>query len=266
MVKLEHIRLDGGTQFRDQIDQNTVKQYTDCMRNGASFPPIQCTYDGVNYWIWDGFHRYFATQSVGFKEISVEYKPGTMEDAQDLALSANGKHGLPRNNATKRKQVETALGMERHANKSDREIAKLCDVSHPFVASIRSPEVKEKQAKNRDASAAKKVESDSIKVSDVVPSTPVESDSTDSKPPVTQDYGPDAEELKAMELAEQSDRDTMHKMLEADDALATAVKEIERLNFLNAQMEIRIAALMNEKNAAIKMVKDLEKQLKKAKK
>ena len=267
MVRLDQIRLDGGTQFRDQIDQHKVKEYADCMRDGAEFPAVQCTFDGVNYWLWDGFHRYFASQAVGFKEVNVVYKPGTQEDAQDLALSANGKHGLPRNVATRRKQVETALSMERHAGKSDREIAKLCDVSHTFVASIRNPEAKEKQAKNRDASAAKKVESDStLKPGDVVPTQQVESDSTDPKPSMTQDYGPDAEELKAMELAEQADREMLNKMLESDEALATAHAEVKRLNFLNAQMEVRIAALMNEKNAAVKQIKTLESQLKKAKK
>lgn len=221
--------------------------------------------DGVNYWLWDGFHRYFASQAVGFKEVDVEYKPGTQEDAQDLALGANATHGISRNIATKRKQVEAALSMERHAKKSDREIAKLCEVSHTFVASIRNPEVKERQAKNRDTSAIKNVvESDStIKPGDVVETPQVESDST---PSMTQDYGPDAEELKAMELAEQADRDAIVKLLESDDALATAHEEIKRLNFLVSQKEIRIAALMNEKNAAIKMVKDLQKQLKKAQK
>lgn len=263
MVKLENIRLDGGTQFRDQIDQHKVKEYADCMTEGAEFPAIKCTFDGVNYWLWDGFHRYFASQAVGFKEVSVDYKPGTQEDAQDLALGANDSHGLPRNSATKRKQVEAALGMERHAKKSDREIAKLCNVSHTFVASIRNPEVKERQSKNRDNSNTKKVlESDStLKAGDVVETQQVESDST---PSMTQDYGPDAEELKAMELAEQADRDALAKLLESDDALATAHEEIKRLNFLVSQKEVRIAALMNEKNAAIKMVKDLQKQLKKA--
>jgi hypothetical protein len=260
MVRLDQIRLDGGTQFRDQIDQNKVKEYADCKRDGDEFPPLKCTFDGVNYWLWDGFHRYFADQAVGFKETLIEYKPGTQEDAQDLALGANNDHGLPRNAATKRKQVETALGMERHAGKSDREIAKLCKVSHTFVASIRNPEVKERQAKNLAKHVEKNVEED---MPSGVNSTPVESDST---PPSTQDYGPDATELKAMELAEQADRDTMHTMLESDDALATAVKEIERLNFLNAQMKIRIDSLMNEKNAAVKQIKTLENQLKKAKK
>jgi hypothetical protein len=264
MVKLQDIRLDGGTQYREEIDQNKVKEYAECMDDGDEFPPLQCTFDGSTYWLWDGFHRYFSWQSLGAKEVNVLYTPGTQEDAQDLALSANDKHGLPRSNATKRRQVEAALSMERHAGKSDREIAKLCKVSHPFVAAIRNPEVKERQAKNRIASVAKSlgVESDStIKPNDVVPVNEMESD---SKPPSTQDFGPDAEELKAMEMAEQADREIFVKLLEADDALQVAHTEILRLNQLLAQKQTRITSLMNEKNAAVKQIKTLEAQLKKA--
>jgi hypothetical protein len=260
MVKLEQIRLDGGTQFRDQIDQNTVKHYTDCMRDGAEFPAIKCTFDGAHYWLWDGFHRYFASQGVGFKEVLVEYKPGTQEDAQDLALSANGKHGLPRNNATKRKQVETALSMERHAGKSDREIAKLCDVSHTFVASVRNPEAKERQANNVAKHFENKATPDNESGVKLQPPPEVEFNST----PPGQDYGPDADELKANELAEQADREIFVKLLESDDALQVAHKEILRLNSLLAQKQIRITSLMNEKNAAVKQIKTLESQLKKA--
>jgi len=83
---------------------------------------------------------------------------------------------------------------------------------------------------------------------------------------LTQDYGPDEDELKANELAEQADRETFNKMLESDDKLATAYEEIKRLQFLNAQMEIRIAALMTEKNEAIKDAKRAQAQLDKIKK
>ena len=55
-------------------------------------------------------------------------------------------------------------------------------------------------------------------------------------------------------------------MLEADDALATAHAEIKRLNFLNAQMEVRISALMTEKNEAIKDAKRAQAQLDKIRK
>ena len=86
------------------------------------------------------------------------------------------------------------------------------------------------------------------------------------KPILTQYYGPEEAELKANELAQQADLELMNKMLEADDALATAYAEIKRLNFLNAQMEVRISALMTEKNEAIKDAKRAQAQLDKIRK
>lgn len=271
MVKLDKIRLDGMTQFREHIDQNTVKHYADCMRDGAEFPAIQCTFDGSHFWLCDGFHRYFASQAVGFKEMLVEYRPGTLEDAQDLALGANGKHGMPTSRATKQKKVEFALSAERHAGKSDREIAKLCEVSHTFVASVRNPDVKKAQIQNRTAHALQNSGVDSTPDSSGVDSTlkagdivPVQPSDADPKVSLTQDYGPDEAELKAMELSQQADQAIFSKMLESDDALKLAHTEITRLNYLLAHKEVRITSLMNEKNAVIKMMKDLEKQLKKA--
>jgi hypothetical protein len=258
VLKFSQIRIDGGTQMRVSINQDKVAEYAEKMREEEKFPPIKVTFDGTVYWLYNGFHRYFAAQAAGATTIEVEYKPGTMEDAQDLALSANHDNGLPRTNEDKRKSVETALEMERHAKKSDNEIAKLCKVSRSFVGSIRSPEVKERQQKN----LAKHIEKKENQQESVVNYTP----ESDPKPVLTQDYGPDEDELKANELAEQADRETFNKMLESDDKLATAYEEIKRLQFLNAQMEIRIAALMTEKNEAIKDAKRAQAQLDKIKK
>jgi hypothetical protein len=260
VLKFSQIRIDGGTQMRVSINQDKVAEYAEKMRDGGTFPPIKATFDGTVYWLYDGFHRYFAAQAAGAVTIEVDYKPGTMEDAQDYAFGANDDHGLPRSNEDKRKAVETALSMERHAEKSDREIAKLCRVSHPFVATIRNPAVKEKHVK----SLAKHIEN-KIKEQGGNNSTPEEV-LAEPKPTLTQDYGPDEDELKANELAEQADREIFNKMLESDSALATAYEEIKRLTFLNAQMEIRIAALMTEKNEAIKDAKRAQAQLDKIKK
>ena len=258
VIKLQDIRLDGGTQFREEIDQNKVKEYAEKMGDGDVFPPLQCTFDGSTYWLWDGFHRYFAWQSLGAKTVEVVYTPGTQEDAQDLALKANNTHGIPRSNETKRRQVEAALAMKRHAKKSDREIAKLCDVSHPFVASVRNPEVKQKQAENLAKHMDKKADA---KAQSGNNSTPEAAPSGNNS---TSDFGPSEEELKANEMAEQADREMLNKMLDEDEPLRVALEENKRLNFLVAQKEVRIAALMNEKNAAIKHAQALEKQLKKA--
>ena len=57
----------------------------------------------------------------------------------------------------------------------------------------------------------------------------------------------------------------MYELLEADEALATAYENIQRLNLLNAQLEVRIHGLMNERNEAVKMVKKLQKENEKLK-
>jgi hypothetical protein len=62
----------------------------------------------------------------------------------------------------------------------------------------------------------------------------------------------------------QADLEMLNKLLEADDALATAHEEIKRLNYLNAQLEVRMHGLMNEKNEAIKLCKKLQKENDKA--
>jgi len=263
VLKFSQIRIDGGTQMRVSINQDKVAEYAEKMREEEKFPPIKATFDGTIYWLYNGFHRYFAAQAAGATTIEVEYKPGTMEDAQDLALSANHDNGLPRSNEDKRKSVETALAMERHANKSDREIAKLCKVSVPFVGSIRRPEVKERQQKNRAVTANNQLEKQTAGKTESVIGLHPDADPT---PSLTQDYGPDEQELKANELAHQADLEALNKLLESDDALATAHAEVKRLNHLVSQLQVRISVLMREKNSAIDMVKEYQAKEKKAKK
>lgn len=262
LIALDQIHLDGGTQFRDYVNQDVVKEYKQAMLDGAAFPAMQCTFDGTDYWLWDGFHRYFAIKAIGVKGAEVEYKLGTQEDAQDLALSANSKHGLNRSNATKRKQVEAALTMPRHAGKSDREIAKLCDVSQPFVGSVRSPETKIQQGKNIEKHFKKKLGADDEGEIKFHPNNGPD----EPRPSILDGNVPDDEELRANELAIQADMDAMNKFLDADDKMAELAEENKRLRYLVAQKDIRIASLMNEKNTAVKMVKDLQRQTDKAKK
>jgi ParB-like chromosome segregation protein Spo0J len=251
-VKLTDIRLDGGTQMRVSIDQDKVKEYANLMREGVQFDAISTVFDGTTHWLVDGFHRYFAAQAASLTALEVTYKPGTLEDAQDIALGANSKHGLPRTNKDKRKAVETAISMERHKDKPHAQIAQLCAVSETFVAAVRNPKTKERQAANVAKHFEKKAsEQAAVKLADDV----------EPAPPATKDYGPSEEELKANELAEQAERETFNKMLEADDKLAAAYEEIKKLQFLNAQQQVRIDVLMTEKNEAIKDAKRAQSQL-----
>jgi hypothetical protein len=255
-IKLEIIRIDGGTQYRDQINQDVVRDYTASMRNMETFPPLQTVFDGTAHWLVDGFHRYFAYMAAGAKMVPVEYTPGTQREAQVLAMGVNGKHGLQRNNATKRRVVEAALTHEDTKHMSNRQIAELCLVSDTFVGSIRNPEVKVKQAEKIERHFKKKFEEQDA-----------ERGLTATAPAIPEDdFAPDADELKANDMALAADIEAMHRFLEADDKLAQQHAEIEKLNFLNAQMQLRIDALMREKNELVKECKKLQKQLDKAKK
>ena len=241
-VKISEIKIDGGTQGRDLIDQEVVSNYLECMKAGDKLPPLTAVYDGTCYWLVDGFHRYFAAMQLGLKEVGVEYTSGTQLEAQVLSFGVNATHGLRRNAATKRKVVEAALVHIVTKGMTNYEIAKICAVSQSFVASVRSPEVKQKQDEAKQRHTVKKAEEITSQTS-------------------SDDSGPDSEELRANEIAMQADMESMHKLLESNDALATAHEEIKKLNYQNAQLEIRLHGLMNERNEAVKMVKKLQKEL-----
>jgi hypothetical protein len=231
------------------------------MMKGDVFPPIDCTFDGSNYWMARGFHRYFAMQAMGLKQVEINYKPGTQEDAQDWALGDNADHGLRRTPKTKRNQVESALAMERHKDKSDREIAKLCRVSHTFVASVRSSKVKERQAENQ-----KKHKERGNNSTFEGGNNSTLTENLDPKPSMTEDFAPSAEELEANQRAIEADITAMNKLLESDDALATAHEEIKRLNLAYANLESRFNALMREKDKAVELLQKTQRELDKIKK
>jgi len=136
-LRLSQIRIDGGTQPRDSIDQNVVSEYNHALMNGAVFPAIDVFFDGINYYLADGFHRYFAHKSAVAPEIEANIHTGTKRDAVLFSVGVNDKHGLRRTQADKRKAVLILLTDEEWSQWSDREIANKCHVSHPFVSKIR---------------------------------------------------------------------------------------------------------------------------------
>lgn len=137
MLGLEQIRIDGGTQVRAELNQDTVDAYAQAIRDGAEFPPVTVFFDGKTRWLADGFHRYFATKAAGKVTILENVIPGTKRDAILFSLGANGIHGLNRTNADKRSAVLTMLNDPEWSAWSDREIAKQCHVSNTFVSQTR---------------------------------------------------------------------------------------------------------------------------------
>ena len=137
LVKLEKIRLDCGTQSRCSLSEPTINTYAEQMEDGAVFPPVHIIHDGNNYYLADGFHRYFANKKLGNKEIRADVVNGTLTEAILYSKGANGLHGLPFTNEDKRKNVQEMLDHFEFGDWSDREIARRCCVSAPFVGRMR---------------------------------------------------------------------------------------------------------------------------------
>lgn len=132
-IKLKKISIDGGTQPREDINEEIVSEYAEAMKEGDTFPPIVVFNDGAKYWLADGFHRYHASNKIGYLDIEAEVKQGTKRDAVLYSVSANSKHGLRRTNADKRKAVLTLLNDEEWSEWSNSEIARKCSVSEGLV-------------------------------------------------------------------------------------------------------------------------------------
>ncbi len=92
-------------------------------------------FDGEIYWLADGWHRTAAAEQNGEKQLAVEVRNGTREEALTFALGANTAHGLQRTNADKRRCVEIAL--REFSGLSDRAVAKMCGVGAPMVGNFR---------------------------------------------------------------------------------------------------------------------------------
>lgn len=137
-IKLTNIRVDGGTQPREKINQEIVEEYADLVKSLVTLPPVEVIYDGHTYWLADGFHRFFAHQRAGRDEIEANTRDGSQRDAILWSLRANHDHGLRRTIEDKRRAVMVLLNDMEWENLSLREMADICKVSHPFVSKVKN--------------------------------------------------------------------------------------------------------------------------------
>lgn len=137
-IPLSKIRLDGGTQPRVAIAEDVVSEYAVALRAGVEFPPPDVFYDGADYWLGDGFHRYHAAVAAGLETMACAMRFGTRRDAVLFSTGANQGHGLRRTNADKRKAVTTLLQDEEWGQWSNREIGRRLGVDHSFVSDLRA--------------------------------------------------------------------------------------------------------------------------------
>jgi len=136
-ISLKQIRIDGNTQPRQFINEDVVNEYSELLLDDKVLPPVDVFHDGANYWLADGYHRFFANKKAGFLDVEANVHEGTRRDAVLFSVGANSSHGLRRTSEDKRKAVITLLEDLEWGEWSDNEIARVCHVSNMTVGRIK---------------------------------------------------------------------------------------------------------------------------------
>ena len=138
-LALDEIRRDGGTQPRAAINLHHVKLLEGQIEDGQELEPVIVFYDGESYWLADGFHRWHAHRNREEEVIACVIYQGSRRDAVLYSVGANADHkpALPRSRQDKHRAVLMLAQDSEWGNWSDREIAKQCKVSQPFVSKLR---------------------------------------------------------------------------------------------------------------------------------
>jgi hypothetical protein len=250
-LNLLTIKIDGGTQARVSLNQDVVKEYAESMREGAVFPPITVFHDGSEYWLADGFHRYFATKSNAITSIEAEVKTGTLDDAILFAFSANGKRGLSMTAEDNRNIIYAMLRHPEWSQWTNTAIAK-----HIGVSSMTVGRVKATMEKKPDEPTVKKFIDKSGKES-TVDTSKLATKRPTTKPDAT--TAPNALEQKIAEMSDQIDElvDTVNSQAEENTLLRDKIaigqwdaSEIEKIDaqetLAEARERIRILEIENK--------------------
>ena len=253
-MKLNQLTIDGGTQSRVKIIQEAVDEYAESLKNGARFPPVLAYYDGIKYYLTDGFHRFFAHQKAGIKDIDVQIVNGTLRDAILRSFSVNSENGRHRSNEDKRNAVQAMLDDFEWQFWNNTEIAKACRVSETLVVSMRNgvkPDVVkvrrngkvfERKAKYEKPEAE---ESEHDATSDVIKSLADENDKLKDRLAVAV-YAADESEKKL-----------------AENTIAQLREDIRLLEIELKSTRISRDTLLNENAAMKKQIAAMQRQLKK---
>lgn len=146
-LELSVIRIDGDTQARMAVNEDVVRQYSERMVEGEKFPAIIIFHDGADYWLADGYHRYFAAKKLDKQDIEAEVQTGTVSDAMLYAFGANSKRGLSMSDGDNRNVIRRMLRHEEWGKWSNNAIGKHVGVSSMTVGRVKLAMQEDKDTK-----------------------------------------------------------------------------------------------------------------------
>jgi len=134
-IALKDLVRDAGTQHRE-IDDNVVKRYAALMNDGFDFPPAKAVYDGSQYYLYDGFHRWQATNKLNRTTMEVDVTEGTKRDAVFASFAANRDSGFQRQPGVASKIIQEILTDPEWSRISISEIARHIGVTRAYVSQV----------------------------------------------------------------------------------------------------------------------------------
>lgn len=271
-VQISEIAIDGDTQQREKINEDTIAEYAEAMRCGAKFPAVTLFFDGAQYWLADGFHRYHATVKVPALDILADVHEGTKRDARLFSAGANHTHGQQLSAGDKARSVRVLLVDEEWSKWTDGKISKHCHCSQQYVSKLRKPKAKAKAkpildnshttvvCENPNIHSKTKVEAASTTPSEATPSKEEKSE-TPKKEAVaetkneTLELHARIEELTATAKELLEENTSMGAVMDADDKLAALTAENKKLREMNRVLNERVHGLQGECNEAKRAAK-----------
>lgn len=251
-IPLHSVRIHKDTQSRVSMNEATIAEYAEAITSGTDFPPVVTFFDGKDFWLADGFHRYFAHKEAGAMEIASELREGSQRDAILFSVGANAAHGLRRTNEDKRRAVMTLLNDPEWATWSSEAIAKACAVSPRTVSAMRISANTEIGPVRTVERSGKTYEQNTSNIGKAKPAEPSSQASRAlDHAPIEHDDDPDMAQLADDLQKENEAYQRQIKSLVTDDATAEVVRLNNHLDQLNGRLQGEITT----RNEAQKMVK-----------
>src|SRR5436853_5590365 len=91
-LPLDAITLDESLCSRaDGLREDVIDDYREGLQRGESFPAVTVFFDGTQYYLVDGFHRYYAHRLAHREMIEAEMHQGSLRDARLFSAGVNRK-------------------------------------------------------------------------------------------------------------------------------------------------------------------------------
>lgn len=136
-LQIEKIRIDGNTQPRAKINEKAVEEYASLISEKVLMPPVIVYFDSKDYWLVDGFHRYFSHQKLGLKEMLVDIRNGTLREAQFFSKGAHNGRGLGHNSKDYEYIILSMVNDKEWGQLSNRALGKHVGISAMTVGRIK---------------------------------------------------------------------------------------------------------------------------------